>query len=255
MNRAAHAALRAWLPVTLLLAWEGGARVGLLDPLFFPPPTEVLRAAVRLTTTGELVAHLAVTLMRLGVAFAAAAAGGLACGVLMGLSHRIRASVEPLVSALYTTPKIALLPMLFVLVGVGEPARLAAVASGGFIIMAQHALDAIAAINRSFVEVAINYGANRWQLVRRVYLPSALPQIFTGLRLAFGRTLVMVITVEVVGARNGLGSMIWIAGETFAMEKLYVGILIAALLGGLSHAALRRLEAILVPWKAPQAVR
>jgi NitT/TauT family transport system permease protein len=255
MTRAERLLLHTWLPGLLLAAWEGSARAHLIDPLFFPPPSVVLRTGYRLAASGELVSHLAITVARACVTFAAAAVIGLACGTLMGISRRISASLEPLVSALYTTPKITLLPMLFLILGIGDAARYLVVAAGSFIIVAMHALDAVRGINRSFVELAVNYGASRLQLVRRVYLPSALPQIFTGLRLAFGRTLVMVITVEIISSRDGLGSMIWMAGQTLATEKLYVGILTAALLGGLSHAALRRLEAILVPWRAAPRAR
>ena len=243
----------AWLPSALLVSWELSARAGVVDALFFPAPTSILETARRLTATGELTHHLIVTLVRLSLAVTAAGAAGLACGLLMGLSERVNRSLEPIVSALYTTPKITLLPMLFLLVGIGEPARIIAVAAGGFIIVALHAFDAVRGVNRAFVDMAVNYGAGRWQLVRRVYIPSALPQIFTGLRLAVGRSIVMVITVEIVSAHDGLGSLIWVAGQTLAIEKLYVGVLMAALLGGISHAALRRLEAALVPWRTPRS--
>jgi NitT/TauT family transport system permease protein len=110
-------------------------------------------------------------------------------------------------------------------------------------------MDGIGRIDRAFVELAVNYGAGGAMLWRKVYLPAALPQIFTGLRLALGRALVISISVELVSSGDGLGSLIWMAWQTFATEKLYVGVILAAGLGVALHAGLKRLEARLVPWR------
>jgi NitT/TauT family transport system permease protein len=242
-----------WLPCLIVGGWEISARRGFVDPLFFPAPTAILAAGVRLAASGELAMHLAATLTRLIVAFAVATVAGLTCGLSMGLWPRVNRSLEPLISALYTTPKISLLPLLFVLFGIGDTARTMLVAASAFIIVTLHAFDAVSGVNRAFVELARNYGARGFQMVRRVYLPSAFPGIFTGLRLAFGRSLTMTITVEVVSGRDGIGSMIWIAGQTLATEKLFLGVLITGCLGGLSHAMMRRIEKVALPWRVRHA--
>jgi ABC-type nitrate/sulfonate/bicarbonate transport system permease component len=166
----------------------------------------------------------------------------------MGAVGPIRRTVEPVVSALNSTPKLALLPMLMLFTGVGEISRLVPIALTSFVVLAMHGLDAVRGVNKAYVELARNYGANRAALLRRVYLPASLPQVFTGLRLSLGRALVITISVELVGAQNGLGSMIWMAWQTFSTEKLYIGVISTALIGAVFHNGLLSLETRLIPW-------
>ena len=100
----------------------------------------------------------------------------------------------------------------------------------------------------------MNYGATRRSLVRAVYLPACLPQVFTGLRLALANALVVAVACELVSPSTGLGSMIWLAWQTFATERLYIAILLTAVLGVLLHQALRILEKRVIPWKVQNGV-
>jgi ABC-type nitrate/sulfonate/bicarbonate transport system permease component len=115
--------------------------------------------------------------------------------------------------------------------------------------MAIHGLDALRNVNKRYVEMAVNYGADRIMVIRKVYLPASLPQIFTGFRISIGRALTITIGLELVSCPDGLGSMIWIAWQTFYTEKLYIGVILSAALGTLLHFSLKRLEARLAPWK------
>jgi len=237
-----------WFPACVLVLWQLGANLRWFDPLFFPPPTAILAAAERMVSSGELSRHLGATLARMGAGLLAGALPGALFGLLMGTVGWVRRSTEPLVSALNSTPKLALLPMLMLFFGVGETARLLLVAAGCFLTMAIQTMDAVTSVNRAFIEMAVNYGADRWALWRKVYVPSALPQIFTGVRLALGRALVITVSVELVSAQNGLGSLIWSAWQTFTITKLYVGVTVAAALGAILHWGFQRLEARLIPW-------
>jgi ABC-type nitrate/sulfonate/bicarbonate transport system permease component len=237
-----------WLPATTLVLWQLGVELRWIDPLFFPPPTAVLGAAGRMVSNGELLVHLGATLFRMGVGLLTGAVPGALFGIIMGTVAWIRRSTEPLVAALNSAPKLALLPMLMLFFGVGETARLTLVAVGCFLTMAIQSMDAVTSVNRGFVEMAVNYGADRTALWRKVYVPSALPQIFTGLRLALGRALVISISVELVSAQNGLGSLIWSAWQTFSIEKLYVGVGVSAGLGAVLHWGFKRLEVHFIPW-------
>jgi ABC-type nitrate/sulfonate/bicarbonate transport system permease component len=109
--------------------------------------------------------------------------------------------------------------------------------------------DAIRAVNKDYVDMAVNYGAGRAMLIRKVYLPACLPQIFTALRLSFSRALVLTISVELLNSNDGLGSMIWSSWQTFAIEKLYVSIALAAALGLLFQVLFRGIEKPLVAWR------
>ncbi len=243
-----NAALALWLPVTAIVLWQALSSHRMVNVLFFPPPSEVFRSGWEMAKSGELGAQLGATFWRL---FAGAAIGsccGLACGLGMGAFDAVRRSLEPVVSALNSTPKLALLPMLMLITGVGETARIAPIALTCFITLAMHGLDAVRGVNRAYVEMARNYGAGRRAMLRRVYLPASLPQIFTGLRVALGRALVITISVEIVSSTTGLGSMIWMAWQTFSTDKLYVGVFTAAALGALFHSGLQWLETRLIPW-------
>jgi NitT/TauT family transport system permease protein len=241
-------ALAVWLPLTILVLWQVLAEKNLLNALFFPAPSILLAAGWGMLKSGELASQMSATLSRLFVGSAIGVVSGLGCGLAMGAVGSIRRTLEPIVSALNSTPKLALLPMLMLFTGVGEVSRLVPIALTSFVILAMHGLDAMRGVDRGYVELAKNYGAARGALLRRVFLPASLPQVFTGLRLSLGRALVITISVELVGAQNGLGSMIWMAWQTFATEKLYVGVISTALFGALFHNGLLSIERRLIPW-------
>lgn len=243
--------LGLWLPALILISWEIAASAGMLNRLIFPPPSAIAQAAKDMALRGELQQHLSATLTRLFLGFLIGSFAGLGCGVLMGTVRSIRYSLEPIISGAYATPKLSLLPLLMLFMGVGESARIFLIAVGCFVLMAMHGLDAVRLVHQRFVELAANYGAKGPMIIRKVYLPASLPQIFTGLRIALGRSLTITIAMELVSCPDGLGSMIWIAWQTFYTEKLFIGVLLSALLGTLLHFSLKRLEAKLVPWKSP----
>lgn len=239
-----------WLPAVLLGTWEALAQLRWINPLFFPAPSVIVQTGWRMILSGEWPSQAATTLHRMLTGSAAGLVLGFACGLLMGTLAPVRKSLEPLVSVLNSTPKLAVMPLLLLFVGVGETARLVPIALTAFVTLAMQTLDAVRSVEPGFVELARNYGAGRSALLRRVYFPACLPQIFTGLRLTAGRALVITISVELLGSPDGLGRLIWLAWQTFATEKLYIGILSTAMLGVLFHDGLARLEAKLVPWGA-----
>jgi ABC-type nitrate/sulfonate/bicarbonate transport system permease component len=245
-----RALVSIWLPILILVAWQAGSDLGILNRLFFPAPSALLHAARDMFHRGELQHHLDATLTRLLWGFLIGSSAGLGCGAIMGLVPGVRRSLEPILSAAYTTPKLSLLPLLMLFMGVGEPARILLIAVGCFVLVTLHAMDALRSVNPRYVELARNYGANQRMIISKVYLPAGLPQIFTGLRIALGRALTITIALELVSCPDGLGSMIWIAWQTFYTEKLYIGVILAAILGTIFHFSLKRLEAKCVPWKA-----
>ena len=246
-------AWRLWLPVLVLLLWQLSASAGLLNPLFFPAPSVLFRAAVGMTVSGELARNTGATLARAAVGFLIGSVLGLAAGLWMGGMPRVRQSLEPVISAFNATPKLSLFPLLLLFLGVGETAKISIIALGSLVVVAIHALDAVCSLHPAWVDMAINYGASRRALFGEVYLPACLPQIYTGLRLALANALVIAISCELVSPSAGLGSMIWLAWQTFSPERLYIAVLLTAMLGILLHEALHRLEKRVVPWKIPES--
>lgn len=239
---------RLWLPVTILAVWQLLASRGMLNPLFFPAPANLFFAGWKMISSGELARALSATFYRMIFGSCLGIAAGLTCGLAMGIFSPVRKSLEPMISALNSTPKLALMPMLLIFTGIGETARLVPIALTSFIVVAVNTIDAVRNINLAYIELAQNYGARGWMLLRRVYFPAILPQVFTGLRLALGRGLVITISVELLGSPDGLGSLLWMAWQTFATERLYVAIACTALTGVLFHEGLHYSERRLLPW-------
>jgi ABC-type nitrate/sulfonate/bicarbonate transport system permease component len=246
-------ALALWLPLCLLVLWQVLTSAGALDPLFFPAPTTLVITFGQLSVNGELLRHLHATFSRTAIGFLAGSVLGLGLGLLVGAWSPLRRSLEPLIAALYATPKLSLFPMLLLFLGVGDASRVALIALGSFVFTVIYAQEAVRNIPPGYVEMAVNYGARRMTLFREVYWPACLPQIFTGLRLALGRALVMAISVELVSSSDGLGSMIWLSWQTFSTERLYVAVCVTGTLGASLHYALQRLERRLIPWKTQNA--
>jgi len=238
-----------WLPVLLVAIWQAAASNGWLNPFFFPAPTTVLATGWHMTLTGELPRELTHTFGRYAQGVTLGCLGGIVCGALMGVSVAARRALEPIVAALYSTPKLTLLPLLMLLVGIGDESRVILIALVGFIFLSMQTLDGVRGVDPRYVEMARNYRAGRWAVIRRIYLPAALPQIFTGFRIALTRSMVTAIALELVAGENGIGAVIWLAWETLATERLYVGILVAAAIGIVVHKALFRLEERLIPWR------
>ncbi len=250
MKSAKPVLLRIWLPVAALGVWECFTRYGLLDPIFFPAPSVLAREAFGMIGTGELTGHVRDTLWRTLRGFVPGVLAGVICGILMGASRAARQSLESPVSAFVATPKIALLPVLMLVLGIGEAPRIVLIGAAAFASSALVMLDGVRDLDANFAELARNYGADSWQLVRWVYLPGCLPPLLTATRQALSRALGLSVAVEVLTGRTGLGSLIWAGWQSFQPQHVYIGVLTAALLGAVLHGSMRLIEKALVPWKA-----
>ncbi len=235
-------------PIIVLVTWEMLVRLGYLEALFFPPPSVIARTLWQLIVSGELKRELSVTLRRIILGFGLGVIPGLVLGLMMGSSSKIRAFLDPLVSATYPVPKITLLPLVMLIFGIGELSKIILVAIGCFYLMLINSMAGVRNINPLYFEVAKNYGAGRLKTFFRVLLPGSLPVVFTGARLSLGISLLLVVMVEFASAQRGIGAMIWLAWQTLRTERLYAGIIVIALLGWLFTSLLQRLEKILIPW-------
>lgn len=238
-----------WFPTLVLVGWQLASSREWINSFFFPPPTRVLAQAWDMTTSGELVSQLASTLRRYSMGVTIGCLSGIACGLWMGVSTISRRALGPLVAALYSTPKLALLPLVMLLLGIGDVSKVALISLVGFIFLASQTFDAIRGVDVAYVESAINHRADLRRLILRVYAPAVLPQIFTGLRMALTRSLVVAISIELVSGLDGIGSIIWQAWETLATERLYVSVALAASMGISMHWLVSLVEDKLVPWR------
>jgi NitT/TauT family transport system permease protein len=242
-------------PVLILTLWEIAVRLGYLKPLFFPPPSLIFKTFLKLARNGELQQNLYPTLVRILWGFLLGTVPGLIVGLSMGWSNKFRLFMDPIIAGLYPVPKIAILPLIMLLLGIGELSKIVVVGIGSFFLVTINAMTGVKNINRIYFEVAKNYGAGRFKVFTKVVLPGSLPMIFAGMRLSLGMSLLLVVAVEFTAANYGLGAMIWLAWETLRTENLYVGVIICAILGIIFTTVLRRIERHFMPWEEALAHR
>lgn len=235
--------------VGLLAAWEIAVRAGILPSFYFPPPTGVVRGLGGLLRSGLLVEHGSATLYRVVVGLLLGGALGLLMGVAMGRSTPFRRLADPVVGALYPTPKLAILPLVMVFLGIGEASKLFIVSMAAFFPMLISALSGVRQIPAIYFEVASNYGTGRLKLLKRVILPASLPAVLAGLRIALNSVIHVTIAVEIVSAVRGLGALVWLSWEILRIEQLYATLLVIALLGILSTSGIDLLTRRLIPWR------
>lgn len=242
-------------PVLLVALWEAAVRFNLLDARFFPPPSLVLTTFDRLLANGTLPRHTAVSVIRVLAGFAIGAAGGLAAGLLLGTVRSLRVALEPVVSALYVLPKVAILPLVMLIFGLGETSKIAIVAIATFFVVVINTTAAVVGVEPLYVEAGRAFGARRLQMFAHIILPGALPAIFIGLRLALGTALIVVIAAEFVAAQEGIGYFIWFAWNTLRPEEMFAGLIVIGALGILSYAAVRWTSHRLMPWQEDDRTR
>jgi NitT/TauT family transport system permease protein len=250
----ARAARPSWLLggttlALIALAWEAVARLQWVPALFLPAPTAVLGEAARMAWSGELGRHVGVSLARVGLGFGLGAAVGTLLGLVLGSSRSLWAIGNPVIAATYPIPKIALLPLMILWLGIGEAPKVTMIALGVFFPVVINTYAGVQGTDQLMVKAARSLGAGRWQVVLKVVLPSALPTILAGYRLGAGIALLLVVSAEMINATAGIGFLILHSGDLMLTGKLMVGLATLSILGLASTWALRGLEAWLAPWK------
>jgi len=236
-------------PIILLAIWEAAAREDWIDRRFFPAPSEAFSAAVNMIQTGELWANVSISLVRIGVGFVIGAVPGVLIGLAMGLFSPIRAMIQPLVDCTFPIPKIAILPLFLMIFGLGEESKYAIIAVAVIYLVLINTVAGVRNIDKIYLDVCKNYQASKLMMFTDVALPGALPMIVAGLKLGMGIALLVIVSAEFVGAKSGIGYLIWNSWQTFQVEKMYVGLLVSAILGFIAAILLNVLERVLIPWK------
>lgn len=249
LRQQAQRVLRILSPFLLLLAWEISARVGLLDARFFPPPSTLIGTFERMIADGSLLSAVADSMRRLVIGFAVGALAGCAVGTGLGLSSWFRALVEPWLIVTFPIPKLAIYPLLVLIIGLGDMPIIALLAIAVFYIVAMNLAAGIFAIRPVFFDVGRDSQASFLQVVRTIALPAALPHLFTGLEISIGIAFIVLIAAEFVGAKSGLGSIIWSSWQLFDVAPMYVAILCVSVLGYVLTTLLRYVAHWVMPWQ------
>lgn len=234
--------------VAFAVLWEVFSQMTIIDPRFFPPPSKVFVAGWKLIKNGELWHHLSISCIRIVFGFMMGAVPGIVLGLIMGMSRTIRIILDPLVAATYPLPKIALLPLIMLIFGIGELSKVVIIAIASFYLVLINSMAGVRGIPKILFEAAHNYGAGKINLFRHLILPGAMPAIFTGLRLGLGVALIVIVAAEFLAADRGIGYLIWVSWQTLFTENMFVGYIAISVLGVLTTNGLHRLEALLMPW-------
>jgi ABC-type nitrate/sulfonate/bicarbonate transport system permease component len=242
-------ALTVLSPLAVLALWQLASQAGLIDQRYVPSPYSIAEAGWSITLSGELGRHIFASLRRLAAGFVLGAVPGIALGIVMGLNRWVRAALDPLVAALYPIPKIAILPLLMLVFGLGDASKAAVVAMSVLFLTIISTMAAVVQLDRIYFDVARNFGTPWHKLFLRVILPGILPAIFSGLRISLGVSLVVLVGAEFVAGNSGIGYLIWSSWQTLVVENMFVGIIVVTVLGVLSTFFLREIERRLIPWR------
>lgn len=239
-------------PLSLLLLWEILARLGLIDVRLLSSPAAILQTFFPLLLSGELLYNTYVSVMRVLWGFLVGAIPGVIIGMSMGLSPLVRSAVEPLIAATYPIPKLALMPLILLVFGIGETSKIFTIAIGVFYLVVINTMAGVLSIERIYLDVARNYKASRVNFYLTIALPGALPMIFAGLKLGMGMALILIVAAELSAAQAGVGWMIWRAYDMFDIERMFVALITLSVLGYIFALLLDACERLAIPWKQQQ---
>lgn len=268
-------------PILILICWESLVGTEILSARWFPPPSKIVEALWELTVEydkfnkSSLIgrpwlipqefnaagvegvqslfneSHVFATLMRVFLGFLFGAIPGILIGVMMGLNKTVRNMLDTTLSAFHVLPKIAIFPIMMLMFPdpFGEGPKIAVIAISAFFLVVISTMTGVRDVDRVYIQAGQNYGANRLQMFWHIILPAAMPVIFSGLRLAMATALVVIVAVEFVRAKHGVGFVVFYNWQVLSTEKMYAGLIVVMLLGVLLTYGLQWLEKRVMPWR------
>ncbi len=240
------------VPLVLLVIWEAVVRVQWVSAHLLPPPSELVVTLGDLAGDGALWGHIGISTLRVLIGFLIGAGLALLVGAAVGLSRRIEALFDPTFQALRAIPSLAWVPLLLLLLlwlGIDESPKITLIAIGAFFPVYLNFVAGIHNVDRKLVEVGGIYGLSGLRLVTRIFLPAALPNLFTGLRTGLSLAWMFLVAAELIAATRGLGYLLTDGRETGRADLVLVAILVLALLGKLSDSLLVGLEGRWLSWR------
>ncbi|KVN06992.1 ABC transporter permease [Burkholderia stagnalis] len=247
----AAAGLRRWLwrlapwalPAALFALWTVGCARGWIAPQILPPPERVVDSLVELAASGDLARHTLVSLQRVLLGFALGTLLGFATGAALGLSRTAAAYVLPSFNAIVQIPVLGWLPFLLLLVGVGEPLKYLLIAHAALVPVTLSTLQGFRQAPAALDEVARGFGYSRRQRILHVVLPAAVPTLATGVRLAFTKSWLALVVVELVASSEGLGYLIVYGRQLFQLDLVMAAVVVVGAVGFAINRLLDALEA------------
>jgi ABC-type nitrate/sulfonate/bicarbonate transport system permease component len=238
-----------WIALALVIAlWQLAGSAGWVNPLFLPAPLSIARAIYQLALSGALWQHLSYSIMRIGAGWILGTIAGVV-GFSIGLSSLARGIGITFISALFPIPKIALLPLLILWLGIGEQPKIATIALGVFFSTAISVYSGVDAVPRNLIRMAQSFNVPFHAIVTRVIWPGALPSILAGFRITASIALLLVVSAEMIGAEYGIGAFVLQAGNLMQTDQLLAGVVILSLFGLAVGRLINWLETRLLHWR------
>jgi NitT/TauT family transport system permease protein len=241
--------LLAWCVCSYVTVTREGRPAPLISHFFLPPPDEVIRGLLYLVFEQNLLSAVRVSIQRIGIAFALSLAVALPLGILMGSFEAVNRFFDPIVAPMRYLPITAFIPLLILWFGIEERQKVAFLFLGTFVFLLPVVVDAIRVIPEELVQTSFTLGASRWQAIRTVLIPAALPQIFDSFRVMNAIAWTYIILAELVNPQNGIGYILRLAEQHTKPAWSFAGILVVGVIGILTDLLIRGLNRLLFPWR------
>jgi NitT/TauT family transport system permease protein len=236
--------------IIFLVIWELVGNVfQLINPMFMSAPSLIAKAAVGLFSSGEIYNDLYISGTELLGGYLLSAAVAIPFGIMVGWYKKMSFVFDPFINAMNATPRVALLPLVIIWLGIGILSKVGIIFLGAVFPIMINSRDGVKTTPHNLLTAARSFGASEWMIFKAVVLPSTVPFILSGLRQGLGRAIVGVMVGELYAATAGIGFMITVAGATFQTDKVFVGVLIFALAGMLGTEVLARIEKRFDKWR------
>jgi ABC-type nitrate/sulfonate/bicarbonate transport system permease component len=236
--------------VLLILGlWEAAWEARLISPLFFSGPSAVAKQMVYAWTRGNLKSDLVYSGTNFVLGFAGAAVAGVVVGILVGWYKTLGMVLNPTLTALYATPRVAMIPLILIWFGIGMWSKVFIVFISAFFPILVNTIGGMRAIDRDLLRAARSFCASDWQIFKTVAIPGSVPFILTGIRQGVALGLIGVVVGEMFGGSQGIGFMVAYGGQTFSTDTLFVGVVIIATAGMVLTSLAERLERRFSQWR------
>jgi len=240
--------LRLIVPAIIIFVWETLSRIGFIKATILPSPFVIGRTFIEMVLSGELFRHLGISIFRVLQGYAIGASFGIILGILIGLFKKVEQSLSLILGLLRPIPIIAWMPVLILWMGIDESSKITVIAIGSFWAVLINVVDGIRNVDKKYLEVARILEKNKLQTLTHVIFPSALPSIFTGLRIGLGLAWTCVVGAELIAASSGIGYLIMYSRELLQSDVMFVGVLSIGLTGLLIDALLQQVEKRFLKW-------
>jgi ABC-type nitrate/sulfonate/bicarbonate transport system permease component len=239
---------RAMPLVILAAAWEAVARAGLVSEYALPPLSNIAVTFAHLAT-GDLYYHTVRSVWRGLIAFAAAVPFGIAAGILIAWSLPVRILLNPILQCLYPMPKVALIPLTIIWLGIGDLSKIALIFIGSLVPIVMSAFNGARGVDQTLLWTARSLGASEGQLLREIVLPATLPEIMNGIRTALALSFILMVAAELVIANDGIGYLINLLGEAGQYSGMFAGVITISAIGFAADRACVALTRWLLAWR------